>query len=61
MTWEDFGDLQVKMVDLAVSQGPEMQDQLSGVDCLYVDGGNTFYLQYHCTRYTFPVLLDHTE
>eukprot|EP00959_Pyramimonas_sp_CCMP1952_P367754 7703070-Pyramimonas_sp.AAC.1 len=40
----------VKMVDIAESEGAEMEDMLSAVDCLYVDGGNTFYLQYHCTR-----------
>jgi len=49
-------ELLVKTVDLAEVRGAQLEDELGCVDCLYVDGGNTFWLLYHLQQSGFDKL-----
>lgn len=49
----------MKAIDVAVTQGAELEAALEGVSSLYVEGGNTFYLAYHMQQSGFDALAKH--
>lgn len=54
---EQLGLGSVRLVDLAVTQAVDLQLALAGVDCVYVEGGNTFWLLHHLEQSGFRDLI----